>query len=90
MLECPYCGKRNAYEFHFGGEYLTRPSQNDSDNAWYEYVYGRSNVVGEQKEWWYHRFGCKRWFLATRDTLTNTVISTFVPGGQIEDKERQK
>jgi sarcosine oxidase delta subunit len=36
-------------------------------------------LAGEQKEWWYHRLGCRKWMVAERDTITNKVISTYWP-----------
>jgi len=38
----------------------------------------RENKLGDVKEWWYHAFGCKRWFIAIRNTLTNKVITTYL------------
>ena len=86
LIRCPNCGERNAYEFHFGGEFIRRPKPDASDREWYDYAYGRKNLPGVQKEWWYHRFGCKRWFLVLRDTRNNQVMKTFLPE---EDKEAQ-
>jgi len=84
LLKCPNCGERSIYEFHFGGEVLRRPSVDASDAEWYHYAYGRRNVRGVEKEWWYHRFGCKRWILAIRDTSDNRVIETHRPRDDIE------
>jgi heterotetrameric sarcosine oxidase delta subunit len=85
LINCPNCGKRSIYEFQFGGEALRRPTLDASDQEWYDYAYGRKNIRGVDKEWWYHRFGCKRWFLAIRDTTDNRVLQTFLPE---DDKER--
>jgi heterotetrameric sarcosine oxidase delta subunit len=79
LISCPNCGGRSIYEFHFGGEFLKRPNKNASEKEWYDYVYGRDNIAGETTEWWYHRFGCKRWFLAVRDTRKNVVLRTLLP-----------
>jgi sarcosine oxidase subunit delta len=68
-----------VYEFRFGGEYRIRPRQDDSDAAWVDYVFDRSNLNGLQQEWWYHRDGCGRWFMAERDTINNTVVTTYWP-----------
>ena len=38
------------------------------------YNYFRRNVAGVQREWWYHRSGCRAWFIAERDTRTNEVL----------------
>ncbi len=32
-----------------------------------------------QREWWYHRSGCRAWFIAERDTRTNDVQWTALP-----------
>jgi len=86
MISCPNCGSRSAYEFLFGGEVVRRPTVNASDAEWYNYVYGRKNIHGVQKEWCYHRFGCKCWFLVVRDTSNNNVLETFLPE---DDKEKE-
>jgi sarcosine oxidase, subunit delta len=80
LLECPNCGLRNAQEFRFGGEYNPRPKapMETSDVDWTDYIYMANNKVGVQKEWWYHRAGCGRWFLAERHTKTNEVMRTFL------------
>jgi sarcosine oxidase delta subunit len=36
-------------------------------------------VAGVQREWWFHRSGCRAWFLAERDTRTNEVQWTALP-----------
>ncbi len=65
---------------------MKRPAVAASDKEWYDYAYGRKNVHGIQKEWCYHRFGCKRWFLVIRDTSDNRVIETLQPQ---DDKEKE-
>ena len=32
-----------------------------------------------QREWWFHRSGCRAWFVAERDTRTNHVHWTALP-----------
>ena len=76
LLSCPNCGTRRVDEFRFGGEYRQRPDGEPAPAAWGASLYERANVAGPQQEWWYHRQGCKRWFIATRDTRTNTVLET--------------
>ena len=53
-----------------------RPEPTADVETWTDYLYNRSNVRGVQREWWYHRSACKSWFLAARDTRTNTVLAT--------------
>ena len=79
LMKCPNCGDRGVYEFHFGGEYRERPQPDASDHKWFEYIYCRNNIDGVQKEWWYHRDGCGQWFLADRDTISNSVLATMWP-----------
>jgi heterotetrameric sarcosine oxidase delta subunit len=80
VLTCPYCGVREVTDFAFGGEVLTRPAERPSVRELATYNYIRRNVAGVQREWWYHRSGCRRWFLAERDTRTNEVSRTGPPG----------
>lgn len=77
LLDCPNCGTRDVVEFRFGGEYLTRPKPEASREDWTEYLYLRVNEAGPQKEWWYHRLGCRTWFLVVRDLRTNEVQGSF-------------
>ncbi len=79
LLPCPNCGPRSAYEFEFGGEYHARPPADASGKEWTRYLYLKTNSADEQTEWWYHRLGCRLWFLAVRNTSTNQVSATFWP-----------
>jgi sarcosine oxidase subunit delta len=79
VLECPNCGAREVTDFSFGGEISARPEGHPSPRERNEYVYFRRNVAGVQREWWYHRSGCRAWFIAERDTRTNEVISVALP-----------
>jgi heterotetrameric sarcosine oxidase delta subunit len=80
LVPCPNCGPREATEFSFGGESIRRPPSESSMAELARYLYQRTNARGSQTEWWYHRDGCRRWFLAVRDTATNHVERTFWPG----------
>ena len=77
LLKCPNCGERSVYEFRFGGEVNPRPASKATSDDWMKYYYLRQNVAGEQDGWWYHHFGCRKWFVAIRDTVTNHVGKTF-------------
>lgn len=79
MIECPNCGSRSVYEFRFGGEVHERPSPTVPSQEWVRHLYMRQNEAGPQKEWWFHRFGCRKWFLAVRNTTTNVVQKTHWP-----------
>jgi len=80
LLDCPCCGTREVSDFAFGGELTARPSASASAREVNAALYMRRNVAGVQREWWYHRSGCHAWFLADRDTRTNTVLRTGLPG----------
>ena len=75
LLPCPNCGPRDVNEFVYGGELTQRPQHAPSLEELTAYVYGRRNVAGRQREWWFHRFGCELWFQAERDTRTNEVLA---------------
>ena len=80
VLTCPHCGVREVTDFAFGGEVTTRPREQPSLRELSRYNYFRRNVAGVQREWWYHRSGCRTWFQADRDTRTNEVLQVGLPG----------
>jgi heterotetrameric sarcosine oxidase delta subunit len=80
VLSCPHCGPREVTDFAFGGEASSRPAERPSLRELNAYNYFRANRAGVQREWWYHRSGCRAWFYAERDTTTNRVLSVFLPG----------
>jgi heterotetrameric sarcosine oxidase delta subunit len=80
LVKCPNCGERGVYEFRFGGECRKRPSPLAPEIDWVDYIYNRTNLNGVQKEWWYHREGCGKWFVAERDTTSNSVKATYWMG----------
>jgi len=82
LLPCPNCGPRDVYEFRYGGEARRRPAPDASREAWVDYLYYRECLAGPQREWWYHRLGCRAWFLATRDVRTNTVLDRARAGAE--------
>jgi heterotetrameric sarcosine oxidase delta subunit len=73
LLGCPNCGLRDVNEFVCAGEVTKRPPQGAPFRELTSYLYFRKNVAGVQREWWYHRLGCRAWFQADRDTRTNEV-----------------
>jgi sarcosine oxidase subunit delta len=80
LLTCPNCGEREVTDFSFGGEVVPRPKSKPSERELNTYNYFRRNVAGTQREWWYHRSGCREWFQAERDTTTNEVKRVGLPG----------
>jgi heterotetrameric sarcosine oxidase delta subunit len=86
VLDCPNCGPREATDFGYGGELNPRPRSQPSTRQLWEYNYFRRNVAGVQREWWYHRSGCRAWFIAERDTRTNSVAFTALPEDVAEEE----
>ena len=81
VLSCPNCGTREVTDFGYGGEVTVRPASRPDRRELNAYNYFRRNVAGVQREWWFHRSGCRAWFIAERDTTTNEVKFTALPGG---------
>ena len=78
-LKCPNCGERPVAEFRWGGERPERSAVEVTPEEAPSRLYARRNADGPQVEWWFHRFGCRRWFLAQRDTRDNCVAATWWP-----------
>jgi sarcosine oxidase subunit alpha len=80
LIDCPWCGKRNEDEFHYGGAaHVPYPADPDAldDIQWSRYLFFRANPKGRFNERWSHSAGCRRWFNALRDTATGELISTY-------------
>lgn len=74
QLPCPHCGPRPIQEFVHGEiptvpDHITDPAARDLDRA-----FMRTNLEGENRERWFHTYGCRRWFTIQRDTRTDEVI----------------
>ncbi|MDE2877641.1 sarcosine oxidase subunit delta [Candidatus Palauibacter soopunensis] len=93
-LTCPVCGKRDVYEFTYGGpERGPRPAEAEpaadpdpaagSDpgaaaEAHFRWAQFRMNRLEPHEEWWHHGAGCGVWFSTWRDPATNRETR---PGG---------
>lgn len=78
-MRCPLNGLRPIDEFAYGGEVRAMPDpQRATDAQWAAYVFERSGVAGIKREWWYH-VPSGTWFVAERDTATDTVLATWLP-----------
>src|SRR5207302_5300875 len=80
LLTCPNCGAREVTDFRYGGEVSRRPGSRPTLRELSAYNYFRRNVAGVQREWWFHRAGCREWLIAERNTVTNQVLFTARPG----------
>ncbi len=83
LIECPWCGSRDEHEFSYGGEaHIDRPRRPDAldDAEWADYLFMRNNTKGVFHERWCHAHGCRRWFNATRDTVSDRFLAFYKMG----------
>lgn len=74
-ISCPHCGERSVEEFTaLGPAGLVRPQISDSIEDWIDYVYVRSNPMGDHDELFQHVLGCRRWLRVRRSTLSHQVF----------------
>lgn len=73
-IPCPWCGKRNVSEFAYSGETASRPDPRTvADAQWRAYLYQRDNRADWTTEQWFHRAGCRRYFVIRRHSLTHEI-----------------
>lgn len=83
VIDCPWCGPRDQTEFTCHGEaHIARPPDPGAldDAAWADYVFYRRNPKGLHYERWVHTHGCRRWFNAARDTVSDRFVATYPMG----------
>jgi sarcosine oxidase subunit delta len=78
-LFCPNCGRYcDETELVCGGEaHITRKTNKNTDQEFYEYLYARKNHKGIIFERWRHSFGCGKWFNVSRCTINNQVFGSY-------------
>ena len=78
LIKCPICDeKREQGEFSYAGEaFITRPKKPESisDDEWADYVFYRTNNKGDHWEQWVHTYGCRKYFLVKRSTISHKVL----------------
>ena len=79
MLTCPYCGiTADETELQPGGAaHIQREGPGASDETFEGYLFLRDNPKGVHFERWRHAYGCGKWFLAARCTVTMEVFGTY-------------
>ncbi|MCC5999571.1 MAG: sarcosine oxidase subunit delta [Pararhodobacter sp.] len=79
ILTCPCCGvTAEETEFHGGGEaHLKRFGPGATDAEYEGYMFNRKNPRGVHFERWRHAYGCGKWFIAARCTVTLEVFATY-------------
>jgi len=76
IMPCPLNGPRNITEFVCAGPVKERPADGAPAAAWADYVFTEENPAGRVVEWWFH-VPTAYWFVAERDTVSDTVIRTM-------------
>lgn len=85
IMHCPLNGPRNITEFAYGGEVKPMPDPAScTDAEWAEYVFFENNTAGIVREWWFH-IPSGYWFVAERDTVTDTILETY-PADRLAEK----
>ena len=80
-MTCPINGVRAISEFVCGGELRAMPDPDTaSDATWSDYVFTRNSVPAVKREWWCHT-PSGVWFIAERDTATDTIQRTYLYAG---------
>jgi len=75
-IQCPWCGPRNASEFHFHGDLTPRPDPSTTTPAeWRRYLYMQQNTNGWSEENWYHTAGCRKFIKVSRNKTTNETTA---------------
>ncbi|WP_462379898.1 sarcosine oxidase subunit delta [Pseudomonas sp. Marseille-QA0892] len=81
---CPHCGEsRSEEEFAPAGEaHIARPLDPSacSDAEWGDYMWFRDNPRGLRHELWLHAAGCRKYFNATRHTVSYEILETYKIG----------
>jgi sarcosine oxidase, subunit delta len=93
VLTCPYCGiAADETELAPGGAaHVKRAGPGDSDADFEAYRFLRDNPRGVHLERWRHAYGCGKWFLAARHTVTMEVFGTYpAQTAQPTDEIRKK
>jgi sarcosine oxidase subunit delta len=91
LITCPYCGPRPETEFRNGGEaHVARPAVPSqlSDAEWADFLFFRANPKGIHAERWLHAHGCRRWFNALRDTVSDRILQTYPAGDSRPDRAK--
>lgn len=97
LLTCPCCGvSAEETEFTGGGEaHLKRFGPGSADAEFESYMFNRKNPRGVHFERWRHAYGCGKWFLAARCTVTLEVFGTYAaqttePPAEVIEKIRSR
>ena len=81
IIKCPHCQEvREEEEFHYEGEaFIARPTnpEAETDETWGDYLFMKKNPKGWHWEMWAHATGCRKIFVAKRNTANNNIYGTY-------------
>ena len=79
LLTCPHCAvTTEETELAPGGQaHLKRFGPGSADDDFESYMFNRTNPRGVHFERWRHAYGCGKWFIAARCTVTLEVFGTY-------------
>lgn len=83
IMTCPINGERPISEFAYWGAIRPMPNPDVcSDEEWANYVFNRNGAPAIKKEFWCHT-PSNTWFVAERDTANDTIMKTYLYGGEM-------
>jgi sarcosine oxidase subunit delta len=83
LVPCPWCGARGSEEFRFVGDARARPDPaTTAPEEWRKYLYVKENQAAWTTETWFHRAGCRRYFVVERHRVTNEIRASRPPAAQ--------
>ena len=83
LVPCPWCGQRASEEFRFVGDSKARPDPAiATPEEWRTYLYVKANEAGWTTESWFHRAGCRRYFVVERHRVTTEIRAARPPAAQ--------
>jgi sarcosine oxidase subunit delta len=79
ILHCPYCDiHADETELTAGGQaHVPRVGPDGTEDDFEGYLFTRANPKGVHFERWRHAYGCGKWFVAARCTMTLEVFGTY-------------
>ena len=77
LIACPHCGERAQVEFVYERTLDSIVALDAAPDDAMRTLYTRANPRGWDEELWRHAYGCGKWFLAARDTVTMRVWGTY-------------
>lgn len=75
LIACPHCGPRAQTEFAYDRTLDAVVPLTATPEQAVATLSARDNPRGWSDELWHHRFGCRRWLVVRRHTVTHVIES---------------